>query len=83
MPNAALSQRLSTFADELLSDREVAILTGRARPTLQKDRIRGTGIPFCKVGRSIRYRRSDVEAFIAELRRFRSTSEYENERQNG
>jgi hypothetical protein len=39
--------------DPLLSDREVATLVGRARPTLQKDRLRGDGIPFVKIGRLV------------------------------
>jgi hypothetical protein len=37
--------------DRLLSDRDVEKITGRARSTLQKDRIVGTGIPFVRLGR--------------------------------
>ena len=48
-------QRENAFAthaiDPLLSDHEVETLIGRARPTLQKDRLRGDGIPFVKIGR--------------------------------
>ena len=62
--------------DPLLSDREVAALISRARPTLQKDRLRGGGIPFVKLGRQVRYRRSDVERWFADRRAFTSTSEY-------
>jgi predicted DNA-binding transcriptional regulator AlpA len=51
--------------DPLLSDREVSALIGRARPTLQKDRLRGDGIPFVRIGRLVRYRRSDVERWFA------------------
>lgn len=62
--------------DPLLSDREVSTLVGRARPTLQKDRLRGDDIPFVKIGRLVRYRRSDVERWFADRRAFTSTSEY-------
>jgi predicted DNA-binding transcriptional regulator AlpA len=62
--------------DPLLSDREVSALIGRARPTLQKDRLRGDGIPFVRIGRLVRYRRSDVERWFANQRAFTSTSEY-------
>jgi excisionase family DNA binding protein len=64
----------------LLTDREVARLTGRARSTLQKDRVSGTGIPFVKLGlHLVRYRRADVEAYLAALPSYRSTSEVSGE----
>lgn len=59
----------------LLDDREVERITGRARSTLQKDRVTGAGIPFVRVGRLVRYRRADVAAYIAALPSLRSTSE--------
>jgi hypothetical protein len=37
--------------DPLLSDRDVEKITGRARSTLQKDRVQGAGIPFVRLGR--------------------------------
>lgn len=61
--------------DLLLSDRDVEKITGRARSTLQKDRVTGTGIPFVRIGRLVRYRQSDVTAFLDALPRCRSTSE--------
>jgi len=61
--------------DPLLSDRDVEKITGRARSTLQKDRVAGTGIPFIRLGRLVRYRQSDVTAFLDELPSCRSTSE--------
>src|SRR4051794_30917074 len=64
-----------TVIDPLLSDRDVERLTGRARSTLQKDRVSGTGIPFVRIGRLVRYRQSDVTAYFAELPSLRSTSE--------
>ncbi len=61
--------------DQLLSDRDVEKITGRARSTLQKDRLAGTGIPFVRIGRLVRYRQSDVAAFLDALPARRSTSE--------
>jgi predicted DNA-binding transcriptional regulator AlpA len=61
--------------DPLLSDRDVERITGRARSTLQKDRVIGTGIPFVRIGRLVRYRQSDVRAFLDALTAHRSTSE--------
>jgi predicted DNA-binding transcriptional regulator AlpA len=61
--------------DPLLSDRDVERITKRSRSTLQKDRLAGTGIPFVRIGRLVRYRQSDVAAFLDALPSRRSTSE--------
>jgi hypothetical protein len=61
--------------DPLLSDRDVERITGRARSTLQKDRVTGDGIPFIRIGRQVRYRQSDVAAHLMSLQTLRSTSE--------
>ena len=61
--------------DLLIDDFEVARRTGRARSTLQKDRVAGRGIPFVKLGGLVRYRESTVDRHVAELPTFRSTSE--------
>jgi hypothetical protein len=61
--------------EPLLSDIEVSRITGRARSTLQKDRVAGVGIPWVRIGRLVRYRRQDVTAFLAALPRCYSTAE--------
>jgi predicted DNA-binding transcriptional regulator AlpA len=61
--------------ERLLDDKAVAEITGRARSTLQKDRLVGTGIPFVRLGRLVRYRESDINAFLASLPSLHSTSE--------
>jgi predicted DNA-binding transcriptional regulator AlpA len=63
------------MSDRLLTDRQVSEITGRARSTLQKDRLAGGGIPYVYIGRLVRYRWSDVQAYIAALPTCRSTSE--------
>jgi hypothetical protein len=50
--------------DELLTESEAARLRRQSIRTLQAERLRGGGCPFVKLGRSVRYRRSDVLAFI-------------------
>ncbi len=59
----------------LLSDRNLEELGIRKRSTAQKDRVNGTGIPFIRVGGLVRYRKEDVERYLAELPTRRSTSE--------
>jgi predicted DNA-binding transcriptional regulator AlpA len=70
----AISRSASPALEALLSVAQVAVLTGRAESTLEKDRLTGYGPRYVKLGRLVRYRPSDVEAWIAERAR-QSTSE--------
>jgi hypothetical protein len=54
----------TTESDELLTESEAARLRRQSIRTLQAERLRGGGCPFVKLGRSVRYRRSDVARFI-------------------
>jgi predicted DNA-binding transcriptional regulator AlpA len=49
----------------LLSAREAASLLQLSERTLERFRVSGTGPKFVRLGRSIRYRLIDIEAFIA------------------
>ena len=60
--------------EALLTEAQVSEILGRGVPTLQKDRVAGTGPQFIKMGRLVRYRPSDVQAWLAERVR-RSTAE--------
>lgn len=51
-----------------ISEKDVAALTGISVSTLQKDRFYERGIPYFKIGRSVRYALSDVESFMAAKR---------------
>lgn len=51
--------------DKLLTEIEAAQIRGQSVRTLQAERLQGGGCPFVKLGRSVRYRRSDVVRFIA------------------
>jgi len=50
---------------ELLSTKEAARMLGVSAAFLERDRWAGARIPFIKVGsRAVRYRRSDLDAYI-------------------
>jgi hypothetical protein len=52
--------------DELLTEVEAAQLRRQSPRTLQAERLRGDGCRYAKIGRSVRYRRTDVLRFIAD-----------------
>ena len=58
----------------LLDERQLARMTSQSVRTLQAQRLRGDGIPFVKLGRSVRYDIAEVERYLAEQRRL-STSD--------
>jgi hypothetical protein len=63
-----------TQLDDLLTEKEAAQLRRQSVRTLQSERVRGVGPAYVKLGRSVRYRRGDVVAFI-EANLVRSTTE--------
>ena len=62
------------MATELLTEAEVAELLGVRPKTLARWRWRGEGPRFRKIGRKVRYARSDLEDYVAISAR-RSTSD--------
>jgi excisionase family DNA binding protein len=60
--------------DHILTTREAATFVGLSMPTLNKLRVYGGGPVFLKLGRAVRYRRSDLHIWLAARVR-RSTSE--------
>lgn len=55
--------------DGFLDERQVASLICHSVRTIQKWRVSGQGPDFFKLGRSVRYRRSEVIAWVEERRR--------------
>lgn len=51
-----------------LTDKEVADLTGLGVQTLRNWRFEGRGIPYCKIGRAVRYEADEVAAYMAARR---------------
>jgi predicted DNA-binding transcriptional regulator AlpA len=47
-----------------IKEKEVARITGRGLQTLRNDRHRGRGLPYIKMGRSVRYSLEDVIAYM-------------------
>jgi predicted DNA-binding transcriptional regulator AlpA len=69
------SKQASQQMDPLLTDFDLERLTGRARSTWQKARLTGDGPKFIRLGRLVRYRRSEFNAWLAACPSLRSTSE--------
>lgn len=59
----------------LLDTTAAAMQLGLAVSTLEKQRVRGDGPAFLKLGRAVRYRAADLEEWLI-ARRVNSTSEY-------
>ncbi len=47
-----------------INEKQVSEITGRALPTLRNDRHNGRGIPYAKIGKSVRYCIADVIEFM-------------------
>ncbi len=58
----------------LLDQDRLAKLLGCSARTLERQRLEGTGVPFCRVGRLVRYRLLDVSEYL-ETQRRQSTSD--------
>jgi hypothetical protein len=52
--------------DRFLNEYELADRHQRSVKTVRNDRVRGTGVPFVRIGRSVRYRLSDIVRYEAE-----------------
>lgn len=55
-----------------ITEVQVSQITGRALSTLRNERARGKGIPYIKIGRSVRYSLEDVVEYM-ESRKIRTT----------
>lgn len=47
--------------------------------TVERDRWAGTGVPFVKSGRSVRYRKIDILQWLAKHNPVQSTTQYQQE----
>ena len=47
-----------------INENQVSEITGRALSTLRNERSKGLGIPYIKLGRSVRYDLQDVIEFM-------------------
>ena len=61
--------QMMTDAAALLNEKEAARFLSMSYRTLQSLRSAGEGPPYLKLGRSIRYRRSDLMSWIEKSQR--------------
>ena len=58
----------------MFSQETVAAIRDCSLATLERDRWAGTGVPFIKMGRLVRYRKSDIRAWLEQHKPLNSTS---------
>lgn len=74
MPTSTLlTEFLNLPADALTDQNHVAAYLDCSSGKLERDRWAGTGLPYLKIGRSVRYRKADVLAFVERSRRISTT----------
>ena len=71
---ADLNHEGSQMVHDVLDTREAAEYVRLSKPTLERFRLTGDGPCYAKMGKAVRYRRGDLEAWLAS-RLIRSTSE--------
>lgn len=69
-------------SDEWMDTDDVCRITGHERNTIEGWRTRGVGPVYYKFGHLVRYKRSDIDAWIEKHRRVPSSVQLENA-QNG
>lgn len=50
--------------EKYLTEKQVAEITNRAISTMRNDRFLNRGIPYIKIGKSVRYNLQDVISFM-------------------
>jgi len=58
----------TTTLEKLLSETEVASLTGRSKGSLRRDRLLGRGIPYLKIQHLVKYDPADVRRYLESCR---------------
>jgi hypothetical protein len=53
---------------ELLDQKQLSEYLNKSTATLERDRFKGKGIPYSKIGRNVRYHRDDVTAYLASFK---------------
>ena len=61
-----IPEREPNKAVEWMTEKQIAEMLGISRSTLQKMRFLRRGIPYTKIGRSVRYKKMDVERYMEE-----------------
>ena len=74
MTHSAPIRPLRMMPEGLMDPRTAAAFLGLSVATLADMRCKGTGAPFCKAGRLVRYRLSDLQNWL-EGRTYNNTTE--------
>lgn len=61
-----MSENSTEFANYLLNEHQAAEYLNLSVRSLQAWRVRGCGPRYSKIGRSVRYRLCDLDAFVAD-----------------
>lgn len=72
--NIALSEFHNAPETALFNQSVVALIRDCSVKTIERDRWVGQGIPFIKIGRLVKYRKSDVLAWLDQFQPQQSTS---------
>lgn len=62
----------------LFSQETVAAIRDCSLATIERDRWAGTGIQFIKIGRLVRYRKTDIRTWLENHKSFNSTAQMQN-----
>jgi excisionase family DNA binding protein len=60
----------------LLNTEQVSSYIGLAKQTITELRVKGGGPKFCKIGRAVRYKREDLDAWIDQFQSVGSIAEH-------
>jgi hypothetical protein len=63
--------------DTLFSQLTIAAMRRCSIATVERDRWVGTGVPFIKIGRSVRYRKRDIRAWLNAQPVVQSTTQFQ------
>ena len=72
--NEALAEFYNAPDTAIFDQINIALVRGCSHQTMERDRWAGTGIPFIKIGRAVRYRKTDVLAWLNQYQSQQSTS---------
>ena len=61
--------------DQLYNEKETAKLLSMSVKTLQRYRYTGGGPIYIKLGKSVRYKESDIEKYVSERTRYITTEQ--------
>ena len=64
MSTLSKGDHMAEQIDKLLTQQQVMDWTGMSRQYFEIARHRGTSMPYIKIGKSVRYRTSDVQKWI-------------------